>query len=294
MAPSKKINKPTVLVIGPGYLGRALIPMLIASYRVLAFSRSPYPGKPKSVKFYRGDAASGNALKSCIRQADIVINLLGGGGNEEVMANPDWAIQTYIDASKQICLLAKKYRIRHLLLSSSIAVHRAEVNPYGFLKLAQEQILAKSAVPYTIMRFANIFGSNGQQMSKKGLLGQFISKAAAGLPLKIRGNGRQKVDYLHLKDAGAAIKLLLSLPPRNEVYNIGTARPLTVNKIARQVIKQVKSLTGKKSKLIRVSEPASASYPQVSSQGIRKLGWRPKTSFAKGLNEVIKNYVKKD
>jgi len=233
-------------------------------------------------------------LESCIKQSDIIINLLGGGGNQEVIAHPDWAIATYVLASQEICRLAKKYRVKHVLLSSSVAVHGPRT-PYGFLKLIQEHILINSSVPYTLMRFSNMFGVNvNHPVSEKGLLGQFISRAVAGRVLTIHGNGKQKIDYLHLSDATTAIKLLLSLPPKNKIYDIGTARPQTVNQIARHIIMQTKDLTGRRVKCAHVPTPTESGYAVVSSRALRALGWRPKISFSTGLKEIVQNYVKKN
>ncbi len=294
MTSYKKNKKPTVLVIGPGYLGSDLIPSLVSDYWVIALGRSPYPRRPTGVKFYRADARNNKVLESCIKQSHIIINLLGGGGNQEVVEHPDWAIETYVLASQEICRLAKKYGVKHVLLSSSIAVHDPRA-PYGFFKLIQEQVLVKSSVPYTIMRFSNLFGVNANHpVSERGLLGQFISNAVAGRVLKIHGNGNQKIEYLHLSDATAAIKLLLSLPPKNKIYDIGTEQLQTVNQIARHVINQTKNLTGRRVKLVHVPTSAESGYTSVSFRALRMLGWRPKISFSAGLKEIIQKYVQKN
>lgn len=290
----KKKKKRTVLVIGPGYLGTELIPLLISDYRVIALGRSPYPHAQTGVTLYRADAGNRKVLESCIKRSDIVINLLGGGGNQEVMAHPDWAIETYVLASQEICRLAKKYRVKHLLLASSVAAHGPRA-PYGFLKLMQERILAASSVPHTILRFPNIFGVNAAySASEKGLLGHFISSAVAGHILKIHGDGKQRIDYLHLSDATAAIKLLLSRPPKNNIYDAGTTQPKTVNYIARRIITQTTGLTGKRATCVHVPAPAETGYTITSSRALRALGWRPKISFNAGLKELIQNYVQEN
>jgi nucleoside-diphosphate-sugar epimerase len=219
---------------------------------------------------------------------------LGGGGNQEVLAHPDWAIETYVLASQEICRLAKKYSVGHLLLASSVAAHGPRA-PYGFLKLIQEQILAESFVPYTIMRFPNMFGvSVNHPVSENGLLGQFISSAVAGRVLKINGDGNQKIDYLHLSDSTAAIKLLLSISPKNETYDVGTEQLQTVNQIARHIIRETSSLSRKRIQLVHVPMSAESGYARISSRALRALGWRPKISFSAGLREVIQRYVQEN
>lgn len=255
--------------------------------------------KPAEVLFYRCDALS-STLERAIGKSDIIINLLGGGGNSACLEDPVWAIRTYIVATQKIVSLSEKYHIQHLILSSSVAVYPQKGDEkvynendvlipdsmYGILKLASEEIVKNGNVPFSIFRFANLFGRGSQRsIPKKGLLFNFIHALKNNLPLVVNGNGRQRMNFLHLSDACDAVEKVLAQDAKNEIYNVSTGEYGSINEIAQQTIKIMEKQNNITYKNKSVSE---FGFSLVSSEKIRKkIGWSAKIKFEEGLREMI-------
>ena len=101
---------------------------------------------------------------------------------------------------------------------------------YGALKVAGEKmVIAYQQVfnlPYTIIRPSALYGP--RCVSRR--VGQiFIESALAEEPLRVDGDGSEKLDFTYIDDLIEGIALAISRPQaRNEIFNItyGAARPI--------------------------------------------------------------------
>jgi nucleoside-diphosphate-sugar epimerase len=101
---------------------------------------------------------------------------------------------------------------------------------YGALKVAGEKmVIAYQQVfdlPYTIIRPSALYGP--RCVSRR--VGQiFIESALAEEPLRVDGNGSEKLDFTYIDDLIEGIALAIGRPQaRNEIFNItyGAARPI--------------------------------------------------------------------
>jgi nucleoside-diphosphate-sugar epimerase len=101
---------------------------------------------------------------------------------------------------------------------------------YGALKVAGEKIvIAYNQVfdlPYTIIRPSALYGP--RCVSRR--VGQvFIENALNGRPLRIEGDGREKLDFTYVDDLVDGVCRVVQRPEaRNEIFNMthGDARPI--------------------------------------------------------------------
>lgn len=113
-------------------------------------------------------------------------------------------------------------------------------NYYGQTKLNAEKIVELSE-KYVILRFSNIYG-NGL-FCKRTVTDIFIESALRNMPLEIKGDGRQRRDFVHINDVIRAY-LLAVKSEINGVYNIGGNQALSINEIAELVNKRYQKLNG--------------------------------------------------
>ena len=64
------------------------------------------------------------------------------------------------------------------------------------------------------------------------LLEFFLKQKLANKPLTIVGNGKQTRDFVHVKDVVRAFYLAAISKFINKIYNLGSGRTVTVNKLA--------------------------------------------------------------
>ncbi len=131
----------TILVTGgTGTLGRHVIPLLLdAGSEVRVFSRHGR-ASGDGVDYVTGDLVKGEGIEAAVDGVDIVLHLAGGPKGDDV-------------AARHLVRAASAAGVRHLVLISVIGADRV---PLAWLrsKLAAEQAVAGSGIPWTTLRAA--------------------------------------------------------------------------------------------------------------------------------------------
>ena len=109
------------------------------------------------------------------------------------------------------------------------------LSPYGVAKLSIDNYLAAlrhhPGLPSCSMRFSNVYGPRQNNRGEAGVVSLLISRALAGLPLKINGSGQQTRDFIYVKDLARAGSLLLAQRPEG-VLNFGTGVETSIARLA--------------------------------------------------------------
>ncbi len=182
-----------ILIVGAsGVLGHAAAEhFLQKGYRVIAFVRDP--GKVKDLEalgatVIQGDLTRPETFPPALRGVDIVLAaahaLMGRGKNSSEQVDGT-GHQQLIDA-------AKAAGVKHFIYTSAeFAAPDARLD-FSRTKHAVEQYLAKSGLPYTIIRPAAFMEWHAYR-----LLGQKILDSGK---VSILGNGKAKVNFIAASD----------------------------------------------------------------------------------------------
>src|SRR5215831_2629339 len=134
-----------------------------------------------------------------------------------------------------------------------------------------------------IVRIFNTYGPR-MRLNDGRVVPAFISQALAGEPLTIYGDGSQTRSFCYVSDLVDGIIRLMESNV-NDPVNIGNPQEMTIEEIARMIIK----LTGSKSQI--VYRPLPEDDPKVRQPDITRartlLGWEPKVSLEEGLETTI-------
>lgn len=102
---------------------------------------------------------------------------------------------------------------------------------YGALKVAGEKIVIAYqqvfGLPYTIIRPSALYGP---RCVSRRVAQIFIENALGGLPLRIDGDGSERLDFTYIDDLVAGMMRTIEEPAaRNEIFNLtyGSARPIS-------------------------------------------------------------------
>ena len=149
--------------------------------------------------------------------------------------------------------LSVLHGVKCFIFTSSIAVYgknqvpmSEEVVPrpedsYGIAKLAVEDELRIShemfGLPYIIFRPHNVYGERQNIGDKyRNVVGIFMNQIMQGLPMTIFGDGRQTRAFSHIADIVPAIaNSIRVLEAYNEIFNIGSDKPCSINQLASAV-----------------------------------------------------------
>ncbi len=161
------------------------------------------------------------------------------------------------------------------------------LSPYGIAKLSVEKYLnyyhEVFGLKFVSLRFANVYGPRQSPRGEAGVVAIFCDKMLSNKEATINGDGKQKRDFVFVKDVVEA-KILAMQSNKVGFFNVGTAEETDINTI----FKMIKEFINSSSK--EVHGPANAGELQRSCLDFSKikkdLGWQPKYNFKKGLEET--------
>lgn len=165
------------------------------------------------------------------------------------------------------------------------------LSPYGIAKLACENYFhfqyVVHGIPYTILRFANVYGPRQDCTVLGGVIAIFADKMAKGEGVVINGDGKQTRDYVYISDVVNAV-MLASTRKFVGIVNIGTGKQMSVNMIFRMLRKAMGVDMPERHVPGKSGEVAKSALDVRNAA--KKLGWVPKVKFEEGLKKTVKWY----
>lgn len=162
-------------------------------------------------------------------------------------------------------------------------------NPYAASKAGGDRLAysywASYGVPVVVTRASNNYGP--YQYPEK-LIPLFVTNAIDGQDLPLYGDGRNVRDWLYVRDHAAAIDFLLEAGEPGETYNIAGGNEEENLTIARRLL----ALLDRPESLIRFVDdrPGHDRRYSLDATRLARLGFRPRTSFERGLADTVAWY----
>lgn len=163
---------------------------------------------------------------------------------------------------------------------------------YALSKYDQERLSLITGkaynIPTTALRFFNVYGTR-QALSNPytGVLAIFASRLLNDNAPMIFEDGKQKRDFIHVKDVARACRLAMETPEADgEVFNVGSGNKYTIQHIADKLAEvmgknEIKAeITGK----YRVGDIRHCFADTTKTKKI--LGFEPNVKFEDGLYEL--------
>lgn len=173
-------------------------------------------------------------------------------------------------------------------------------SPYAASKAASDHLVRAYGhtyrLPYTITNCSNNYGP--RQFPEK-LLPLMILNAVQGKPLPVYGDGGQIRDWLFVEDHCEAIHRVLMDGKPGETYNIGGGNQPTNLEVVRELCAALDRLAPHSPykpheqliKFVADRPGHDRRYDMDSAKIRRELGWRPRTSLARGLEITAQWYL---
>jgi len=193
--------------------------------------------------------------------------------------------------SRNVLELSRGYEVKQFIFSSSMSVYTRpqylpvdEEHPvvpkttYGEGKLQVERMIPEFGIPYTIIRYAGVYGV-GQKNGRA--VGTFVQQALAGEPIVVNGDGSQSSDFISVHDAvDGTIRVL----GRQGTFNIGSGQEMSLLGLAQMVVR----LTGSKSEIVLDGGAVDRPFRFVADIGKarRELGFNPS-----GIEDGLRKYI---
>ncbi|MCZ0987998.1 NAD-dependent epimerase/dehydratase family protein [Streptomyces diastatochromogenes] len=164
-------------------------------------------------------------------------------------------------------------------------------NVYAATKLAQEHLSAAWARctggTAISLRYHNVYGPRmPRDTPYAGVASFFRSALQRGEPPRVFEDGRQRRDFVHVRDVAAANVTALEAEPRPgtlTAYNTGSGTPHTVGDLARAL-----STAHDGPEPLVTGEYRLGDVRHITADSSRlraELGWKPEVSFEEGMRE---------
>ena len=290
---------------GSGFIGRNLIPFLLQKYphyQIINLDRREWLWEKKQYLYLNGDLRNEELLEKIFREhkpVTAVINLAYQKPLDLIQS-----AETNFCGQQILLEKAVAAKVKRFILVSRDLVYQQEEKEFSApiqenekfypptleaahyqgreaLALAYEK---EKKLPLIILRPAQLFGPG---MSKEHLIYLLISNAMANNFLPLPNEGKQKQDWLYIKDFLMAVdQSLHQKRPSFPILNLGRGQQFSLLEIAELILTQ---LDKEKSLIKFISAPSNnlVTPPLDWSRAESAWGWRPQYSLAQGLQETI-------
>jgi UDP-glucose 4-epimerase len=306
---------------GAGFIGSHLAETLLAdNHRVTvvdnlstgSFSNLSGVSQNPALRLIFGSVLECDLIEPLVREADVVFHLASAVGVKMIMEKPVETIETTFHGTDVVLRYASRYRKKVVFTSSSEVYGKSENVPfcedgdrlegpttlhrwaYACTKALDEFLVLAhyktSGLPVVVVRLFNTVGP--RQSSQYGMvIPRFVEAALQGQPLLVYGDGSQSRCFCHVADVVRALDAVaVEAKCVGNVINIGNAEEVTIDDLARRVIKA----TASPSKIQHV--PYEQAFPGGGFEDMRRrvpslerirewTGWRP----LKTLDEIIRD-----
>jgi nucleoside-diphosphate-sugar epimerase len=299
-----------VLVTGAtGYLGAEIVAQLLeAGASVIAWGRNPDRLAAIQARFsaYGGaikvESVDLSGVRSVPAETDVVVHAAAIRPPMS-KANPGAMERVNVEGSQHIAQLAEQSRCRRLVYLSTQAVYGSHGAPwtedsqvapetgYGRSKLAGELEVLRSRIrDVVILRSARLYGVTPMARWDE-LPGRFARAVASGQTLMIHGNGEQRFDLVHVRDASRAVAQAAMSPDKmaHAIYNVGSGRSVSVNELVALFVELAGEFGFPRARIEHRSqevEDARRLEMDITKIGAN-LGWSPEIPLREGMAEYL-------
>lgn len=296
---------------GAGFIGKHLVKFLIENKHNVSildnFSNSDKKSLSKfeknQIKIIEGDIRNDTEILKATKEQDVVIHLAAKISVEESVKNPSETFEINVKGTEKILKSCKKNGVKKIIVASSAAVYGEgdqqnkikeestlnPISPYGESKIGMEnkikEFCTENKMNYVILRFFNIYGK-GQSKEYAGVITKFLEKIKENKDLEVFGDGLQTRDFVAIDDIINSISMAMEYN-KNGIFNIGSGKKITINDLAKLMIK----LSGKKLDIkTKIGKQGDIRHSHASILlANEKLGYILKIELKEGIRKLLEN-----
>ena len=311
---------------GLGFIGSNLVRMLLnRNYYVINIDKVTYASNFynlkdisnfKNYKFIKTDIGNKRKLKKILNDFKpiCIFNLAAETHVDRSIDGPKNFIETNIigtfnllECFKEFSMKFKNSKLIHISTDEvfgDVLTGRSKEtdpyvpsSPYAASKASSDHLVYSYVRTYNIKAIiTNCSNNYGPRQHPEKLIPKLIYNAINNKPLPIYGKGKNSREWIYVDDHCDALIKIFKKGKIGHFYNIGSnfnINNIKVIKILLSIIKK-KIKIGKKVKIKFVKDrPGHDLRYAIDSDKIKKdLGWKPKTSFIKGIENTFDWYFK--
>ena len=316
--------KKIIVTGGLGFIGSNLIDLLLKkNFFVINIDKATYSSnyynvkefkKSKKYKFIKLDIKNRKFENILFKyKPNGIFNLAAETHVDRSIDNPDSFIQSNIvgvyNLLESFKNFSKKNKSKLIHISTDevygdILSGRSDEkypyqpsSPYAASKAASDHLVSSYVRTYNLPAIVTNCSNNyGPKQHPEKLIPKLIYNIFNNKPLPIYGKGTNSREWIYVKDHCEALIKVFLRGKIGEFYNIGSNKNLNNLEVTKELLKNSrKSIKlGNKVKINFVKDRPGHDirYALNSNKIKKKLGWRPKTNFSKGIKLTLDWYLK--
>ncbi len=319
--------KKIIVTGGSGFIGTNLVNYLIKknffviNIDKLTYASNKYDDKirnKKNYKLFKIDINNKNKLVNLLKKLKpkAIFNLAAETHVDRSIDGPKNFIQTNINGTFNLLeslrfLKRKNLNIKLIHISTdevygdikgnqrSNELHRYEPSsPYSASKASADHLVKSYIRTYKLNAvISNCCNNYGPYQFPEKLIPKMISNIFNNKELPVYAKGLNSREWIHVEDHCRALFTLYLKGKSGESYNVGTNVNIRNIDLVKKILKICKSMRiriGKKTKIRFVKDRPGHDfrYALDNKKIFRKLSWKPKINFEKGIKETIIWYLK--
>jgi len=291
---------------GAGFIGSHIVELLVKkNYSVIVLDNfvtgriDNLKKVSNKIKIINANIEDYNKIEKHFKNCKYVFHLAGLADVVPSIEQPEKYFDTNVKGTLNILRASKKYNIRKVVYAASASCYgmvktfptneKTKISteyPYALTKYLGEELISHWSkifkLPTIALRLFNVYGVRSRTTGAYGaMFGVFLAQLINNKPLTIVGDGKQTRDFTYVTDVALAFYLAAKSNIKQDIFNVGTGKPTSVNFIARK-------LGGK---VIHI--PKRPGEPDRSQADIKKitkgLNWKPKVSIEMGIKIMKEN-----
>ena len=214
--------KKVLVVGGSGFLGSHVADELTEKgYEVTIFDQKKSTWINDNQKFIESDLLDREHVIKSLEGFNFVIHFAGIADIGESKEKPLETIETNIIGTANLLEGCRKNKIEKFIFASSVYVFSKYGSFYGKSKQACELLIEEYQnefnLDYIHVRYGSLYDPRAQEWNG---LKKYISEIIKNKQIDFSGNGEEKREYIHVKDAAIMTASLLESDEKNIAVNI--------------------------------------------------------------------------
>ena len=237
-----------VVIGGAGFLGSHTADELTRrGYRVTIFDQIESPWLLGSQETVVGDVLDLDSVQSALEGAKYVYHFAGIADIDESRARPFETINLNIMGVATALNAAQLTGVERFLYASTMYVYSPFGSFYRASKQSAETIIEayheRYKLDYTLMRYGSLYGPRAQSWNG---LRKYVSEVVKTGKLEYFGTGRERREYIHVKDAARLSVDILDDKHRNKAITVTGSQVLNSS----ELIELIFEIAGKEKEVI--------------------------------------------
>ena len=297
----------SIVTGGAGFIGSHLCERLVKEgHKVLILDNFSLGKKNNlknirnKVKIFKRDIRDLKSINILFKGVHNVFHLAALADIVPSIENPDEYYNTNVTGTYNVLKASINNKVKRFIYTASSSCYGipnkfptkeiSEISPqypYALTKRLGEELVIHFANIYnlnaTSLRLFNVYGPRARTSGNYGaVFGVFLAQKIAKKPFTIVGDGTQTRDFTFVSDVTEAmLKVQKKSNLRGNIFNVGSGKTVSVNKIA-------KELGGKKKRIPKRPGEPDVTFADISKIK-RKTGWKPKISIKEGIKVMLNN-----